>query len=361
MEEQKRDRDKINKNDVEAPRREWWVTPPRAMDRMVCNQLRDTRDAPIARMLANVLTLTAPAAACVFASKSNWIGGVYFVCNLLFMQERFILGLHYATHRPLFRAERAGRCLLQSLGVLYGLPPGVYYLHHVVMHHGEHNLFPHDLSSTAPYHRDNFAHFLVYWLRFLCAVWVELPVYALARARYSLALQSIASTACTVLAYWRLWLWNPTGTFWVLVLPLVVGSLVLMFGNWSQHIFLNPALPASAYGYTYNSINCAHNQSGFNDGYHVEHHLNPRRHWSELPTAFAQKLDAYSQHEALVFRGVGFFEVGCMVFLRRYRTLASHVLPLCPALSSPPAVEQVLRARLRPITSTRPSRASNSS
>jgi hypothetical protein len=352
MQAQTCEKSEINRHDLQAPRREWWVTLPSAADKTICNLLRDTRDAPIARMLANVMFLVVPAAGYAFASESHFIGGVYLACNLLLMQERFILGLHYATHRPLFRAEGAGRCLVQSLGVLYGLPPGVYYLHHVVMHHGEHNLFPHDLSSTAPYCRDNFAHFLVYWARFLCAVWLELPVYALARARYRLALQSIASTACTALAYWRLWLWHPTGTLWVLVLPLVVGSFVLMFGNWSQHIFINPARPASAYGYTYNSINCAHNQSGFNDGYHVEHHLNPRRHWSELPAAFAHKLDAYRQHEALVFRGVGFFEVGCMVFLRRYRTLASHVLPLCPTLSSPLAAEQVLRARVWPIPST---------
>lgn len=336
-------------HDLKAPRREWWVTPPSSMDRMVCNQLCDTRDATIARMLFNVLCFTLPAAVCAFASQSNCIGGVYFVCNLICMQERFVLGMHYATHRALFRAPWLGPCVLQSLGVLYGLPPGVYYLHHVVMHHGEHNLFPHDLSSTAPYRRDNFAHFLVYWLRFLCAVWVELPVYALVRGRYRLAVQALASTACTAFAYRYLWLLNPTGTFWVLVLPLVVGSFVLMFGNWSQHIFINAKLPASAYGYTYNSINSAHNQSGFNDGYHVEHHLNSRRHWSELPMAFVQKLDAYTLHEALVFRGLGFFEVGCMVFLGRYRTLALHVMPLCPALSSPLAAEQVLRQRVRPV------------
>lgn len=337
-------------HDVKASRREWWVTPPRRLDRMISNLLCDTRDAAIARMLVNVMCLTVPAAAQAYMSRSHCIGSIYFVCNLLFMQERFVLGLHYATHRSLFRSHWLGTVVLQSLGVLYGLPPGVYYLHHVVMHHGEHNLFPHDLSSTAPYRRDNLAHFLVYWLRFLCAVWVELPVYALARARYWLALQALASTACTAYVYWHLWLLNPIGTFWVLLLPLVVGSFVLMFGNWSQHIFINAKLPASPYGYTYNSINSPHNQSGFNDGYHVEHHLNSRRHWSELPAAFVQKLDAYSQHEALVFRGLGFFEVGCMVFMRKYRALAQHVLPLCPALSSPLAVEQVLRARVKPIT-----------
>lgn len=324
---------------------------------MVCARLCDARDAAIARMLLNVLCFTVPAAACVFASRSHCIGAAYFLCNLLCMQERFVLGLHYATHRTLFRAQWLGPCVLQALGVLYGLPPGVYYLHHVVMHHGEHNLFPRDLSSTAPYRRDCFAHFLVYWLRFACAVWVELPVYALARGRYRLAAQALAGTAGTALAYRHLWRWNPAGTLWVLVLPLAVGSFVLMFGNWSQHIFINAKLPASAYGYTYNSINSAHNQSGFNDGYHVEHHLNSRRHWSELPTAFVLKLDAYRRHEALVFRGLGFFEIGCMVFLGRYRALASHVLPLCPALSSPLAVEHVLRARVMPVRHCSPAPA----
>ena len=47
----------------------------------------------------------------------------------------------------------------------FGIPPGMYRLHHVVMHHIENNVFDEDLSSTEPYRRDSFAHWLVYFAR----------------------------------------------------------------------------------------------------------------------------------------------------------------------------------------------------
>lgn len=43
---------------------------------------------------------------------------------------------------------------------LFGLPSGLYNLHHAVMHHAEGNASAWDLSSTEPYQRDNFFHFL---------------------------------------------------------------------------------------------------------------------------------------------------------------------------------------------------------
>ena len=51
------------------------------------------------------------------------------------------------------------------------------------MHHVENNLDGWDLSSTEPYQRDNFLHFIYYYLRFLLAIWIELPFYAWRRSR----------------------------------------------------------------------------------------------------------------------------------------------------------------------------------
>jgi hypothetical protein len=51
------------------------------------------------------------------------------------------------------------------------------------MHHVENNLNEWDLSSTEPYQRDNLLHFIYYYLRFLFAIWGELPFYAWNRNR----------------------------------------------------------------------------------------------------------------------------------------------------------------------------------
>lgn len=46
------------------------------------------------------------------------------------------------------------------LAPLYGVPSGLYSLHHMVMHHAEGNRAAYDLSSTEPYQRDNLLHFM---------------------------------------------------------------------------------------------------------------------------------------------------------------------------------------------------------
>ena len=45
---------------------------------------------------------------------------------------------------------------------------------------------------------------------------------------------------------------------------------------------------------TYSCVAHADNQRSFNDGYHVQHHLNSRLHWSELPARFLQTLPQHA-------------------------------------------------------------------
>ena len=63
----------------------------------------------------------------------------------------------------------------------------------------------------------------------------------------------------------------------------------------SQHIFVDVREPQNVFRLTYNCIDCPDNQVTCNDGYHIMHHLNSKRHWSELPHSF---LDSYEQHAA---------------------------------------------------------------
>ncbi len=40
----------------------------------------------------------------------------------------------------------------------------------------------------------------------------------------------------------------------------------------SQHIFIDPEMPRSAHGMSYNCVRFSGNQRSFNDGYHTIHH-----------------------------------------------------------------------------------------
>jgi len=71
-----------------------------------------------------------------------------------------------------------------------------------------------------------------YWLRFMLLGVFELPLYALQRGRRAEAVRAAASMALdatlTLLLWHRCWV----ATLYTLVLPYVISSLALMFGNW---------------------------------------------------------------------------------------------------------------------------------
>ncbi|BDA41658.1 hypothetical protein COCOBI_02-4390 [Coccomyxa sp. Obi] len=225
----------------------------------------------------------------------------------------------------------------------------------------EGNLGPNDLSSTEPYQRDNVFHFLVYapcllyitryWFRHAVGAWVELLVYALWRRRFVLLGECLCTETAYILAVYMLWQWRPVATLWTMVLPYFLSSLALMFGNWSQHIFINPDNPSSAYGMAYNCVACPDNAITFNDGYHIQHHLNSKSHWSELPMRFLDTFDEHARQQALVFQKIGVFEVGLAVFLGRFDFLVQHML-ICGqpfASMDREVLVRVLKSRLKPI------------
>lgn len=71
-----------------------------------------------------------------------------------------------------------------------------------------------------------------YWLRHVVAGLIEVPVYAMYRQRYELAVQCIVTEALYLSLLRLLWVLNPVATFWVFLLPFLTTSLALMFGNW---------------------------------------------------------------------------------------------------------------------------------
>ena len=335
--------------DIGAERKEYYFKPPLILFCWIAPCIKDERDFPIFYMLFNVVVMTLPAAMFVFAWESHLLGFIYWIMNTALFQERFLIGLHYYSHRGLFKNKIMNTMVPLVVSPFFGMPSGMYYLHHVIMHHSENNLNQWDLSSTEPFQRDKITHFLFYWLRFVFAVWIELPLYAWKRSRYIETL----SVVCFVFVYWVLmailFLVNPCGTFWVFLFPLAFNSFLLMLGNWSQHLFVDPDNPRSNYHLTYNVINDECNQRSFNDGYHIEHHVNSKRHWSELPSNFKQSLATYAKEDAIVFENLNPIKVGIFVFLEKYNVLAKHLVQFRTPPRSPAEVETFLRSRLVPI------------
>jgi hypothetical protein len=339
--------------DLSTARNEYYWAPPACVRPALLRLLlKDARDAPMLWLLLNVACFTLPGAGLVLVARSHAVGLAFWLLNAFLFQERFLLCMHFHAHRGLFRGGQwLDSAVMAALTPLFGVPCGLYHLHHVVMHHSEANRAGRDLSSTEPYQRDRLDHFALYWLRFLALIWFELPAYALRARRPALAALCAACTVAGAVLCVTL-LRTEAGhhaVVWLLLVPAVFGSLPLMLGNWSQHLFIRADAPSSPYAMAYNVIDTPANQRTFNDGYHTEHHLHSRRHWSELPASFARRLDRYAREDALVFRGLDFICIGCLVFRQRYDILARHYVQLRRPHRSPAEIEALLRERLRPV------------
>jgi hypothetical protein len=187
--------------DLAAPRREFLVAPPAWAAARLLLLLRDARDAPVLWLLLNICCSSVPCAAALYicGAQSHALGAGYLVSTFGLYLQRFLLALHVTEHRPLFHRpgdSKAGAalcvecrhfptdedvphstsilptdgsvwriavfnwCVSLLLAPLFGLPSGLYNLHHVLMHHVEGNDAAWDLSSTEAYQRDNFFQFL---------------------------------------------------------------------------------------------------------------------------------------------------------------------------------------------------------
>lgn len=61
---------------------------------------------------------------------------------------------------------------------------------------------------------------------------MELPLYTAKRKRFSLMGATLSNEAVYWVAVAALWRINHLATLWTLLIPFMVSSFLLMFGNW---------------------------------------------------------------------------------------------------------------------------------
>jgi len=339
--------------DINAKRNEWLFTPPGIIDRPLRALIKDQRDAPILYLFFNIASLTFPAAFALFMlPASHLLGVIFLVANQIYFLPRFILAMHYATHRTLFDKSKGG-WMLNHLPhhvtcMFFGIPPGMYKLHHTIMHHMENNA-SYDISTTEPYQRDSVLHFIHYLFKYMIGAWIELPYYAFKRGRYSHGLQVMTSAVLYFAMLNFLYTHKPVQTTWIFIVPFFVTSLALMLGNWAQHAFVDPNRPESNYLLTYNCINVIDNTFCFNDGYHIIHHANSKTHWTDMPQRFLDTIDKHAEEDAICLRGMAGHEVALRLFAGKYESLADRWLDLSSPAHTREEKVQIIKDRLKPI------------
>jgi len=355
--------DDIVNSDLTATRNEYHFRTPYLVDKLE-PLLKDQRDVPMLCLMLNIVEALAVGVPLIYGLNlwqpplplltRNVAGLAYVVTNVLLFQERFTLMLHFSSHRAIFHNEMLNGLLVWAFAPFFGVPCGLYKIHHVIMHHIENN-HERDISSTEHYQRDSWMEFGRYWRRFAVFIYVELPLYAYRTGRYGWVAKMFSGLLIWFGGIYFLASYvSALATMWVFVVPHVVAMTAMAFGNWSQHIFVNPEDAQSNYGLTYNCIDTKVNQTTFNDGYHVIHHVNARLHWTEIPDYFYQTKEKHIAGGALTFRDIHFFDVGILVMTKQLNKLAKHYVHLGPKESAPSLeqVEEKLRKWLVPVPAT---------
>jgi fatty acid desaturase len=326
--------------------------PRSGFDAWIAGFINDPRDVPFVRLALMTTFVTIPFAIALFLPHVfSWpLAAAYVLMNGVLFLDRFILMLHNTSHRPLFRRRYAwlNSWIPWVIGPFFGETPETYYAHHVGMHHLENNLAG-DLSSTMKYQRDSLLGFLHYYFSFLFDGLRRLALYLRRKKRARLFNKMIAGelsfyALCVVLAVFVDW--RPTLV--VFIAPVVVVRFLMMAGNWGQHAFVAADDPGNNYRNSITVIRCRYNDRCFNDGYHIGHHVNAGRHWSEMPSDFEASRAEYARQGALVFEGIDFFGVWALLMLRNYDALAKRIVPLGDERPSHEEIVATLRARTRP-------------
>lgn len=138
----------------------------------------------------------------------------------------------------------------------------------------------------------------------------------------------------------------PLPTAYTLFIPWIVIFVAFSLGNWGQHIFVDEDKHDCNYRLTYNIMNSCINQQNFNDGYHVIHHYNARKHWTELPSSFNEEkvLKKHYEMGALTFNGdISFFDVTILVLSGNLQKLVEKYYVHIGPENECPTVNEVMK------------------
>ena len=342
--------------DVDEPRRESLVPIPSFLPSLLLRLrvLRRREDVHLAAALVQAAAWICFSAwvQLYLLPNARWACAwavVHAVVTFLVFGGRFILAMHYAAHVRLTPWAEVNAIPTAVMSIFWGLPVGMYHMHHTCMHHLEENVYPYDLSSTMPYQRDSILDFIIYVHRFLCHSYFHLIYYAFRKRGVPAAAQLVTFLVGGIWLQMLAYTWHPPFFFTFVLVPTVLGSFGMMLGNFSQHIFVDAERYASAYGMTVTMLRAPANPIVFNDGYHANHHVNSMVHWSELPSRFADAVQTFADEDALVFDGLNFDDLGVAAMTGDLRRLASRCVQLREPFVPEEQVVEKLRRLLRPV------------
>jgi fatty acid desaturase len=353
----------INHVDFTQRRREHLFGIPKVVEDWCVEHLlrrKDRRNLGIFLVGINILMTSVPLAGVLVyceqtqvlsTSQLIMLGVFYLVFHLKTFARSFILSIHYSTHCSIFNKQFRYLDHIWTSGLcnMFGIPLGLYYPHHIGMHHSEDNVAPLDMSSTMDYDRSSKWNHFKYMFRFVSRGYLELPFRLVQMRKWKLAAICVTGTTTFVAALVLFNRYSPIASIFVGWLPWLICSFALMQGNFKEHIFVDPDEYWNNYKSTVTCINAPSNALTFNTGYHVEHHEEPGLPWFQLPELFLKNIEKHAKNDSFVFSGIGTMEVGTMVLREQFDELADYYINIGQPKRTKEELIQEFKRRLTPV------------
>ena len=117
--------------DETAHRNEYHTTYFGLFDSCLKYVLRDERDLPLAYLQLNITTFLIPLGIVAVCLNSFSLGVAYIAVMMIFFFERFVLMLHFSSHKKIYRTDlgllgqACNAYVLYVVCPFFGLPPGL--------------------------------------------------------------------------------------------------------------------------------------------------------------------------------------------------------------------------------------------
>lgn len=206
------------------------------------------------------------------------------LANFCLMATNYECIAHNFMHNPFFKWKPLNKLFSITNSIAMGMPQAIYNSEHINHHlytndKWNENTPPQDNSSTY-YNGKSNQEESAFRYTFLAYFRISLFEQAKGATKYSGKLVYVELLAITVFFGWLL-ITNPFA-FLVFVLPThYFGTCVAALENYVEHYACDPENPKANSVSVYNKF---YNLIWFNNGYHQEHHCNPKVHWVKIPS-----------------------------------------------------------------------------
>jgi fatty acid desaturase len=213
---------------------------------------------------------------------------------------------HNFIHNPFFSRRWLNRLfgVLESLAI--GMPHQLYHHYHMNHHWGDNDAkgpdgSTRDWSSIYRYARDDQAE--PFW-RYCLYSFFRVEVSPVLRVAFRHGRANVAQVAAETLALAVLWgamAWFNWPYFCFFYLPSFFFGWVLSYAEgYLEHYGAQPGNP---YANSVSSYNRLYNLLWFNNGYHQEHHWDPKMHWTRMHRLHEQIRPQLEENHTRVLRG----------------------------------------------------------